>query len=185
MDKGIFEKDDLNQVLDRTISWSENCDNKASIILGVVGVVLAILLSVEYVEAIGKLIDSISVCATFGHSVLLILIIVAFITCIVGIVHLIKSLTASIKIEEFSKREIFADSRLFFVTIANSPKLGDYEKKLNETDEDLFLKDLKSQIYICSIICTKKFKNYNRGLYLSMLGIGVLMLLAIIRFMMG
>jgi ABC-type multidrug transport system fused ATPase/permease subunit len=184
-DNGKLNKEELTQILDRTASWSENCDNKASIILGVVGVVLAILLSAEYVEAIGELMDSISVCATFGNVSLLILIILAFLTCLAGIVFLIKSLTASIKIEEFSKRGIFTDSRIFFSTIANNPTFAAYDKKLSDTDEGLFLKDLKSQIYICSIICDRKFRNYNRGLYLSMIGIGVLMLLAVIRLITG
>jgi len=176
-----LNKEDLTQTLDRTISWIENCDNKASIILGIVGVVLSILLSMEYVELIGALIVDISVCATFGNILLLTLIIIAFIVCFAGIVFLIKSLTAKIKIEEFSKRGIFADSRIFFSTIAKNNTFADFDEKLSETDGDVLIKDLKSQIYICSIICDRKFKNYNRGLRFSILGAGMLMLLTIVN----
>ena len=184
-DNDKINKEELNQTLDRTISWIENCDNKASIVLGVVGVVLAILLSEEYIEIIGKLMHDILSCTTFGNIVLLVLIIAAFIMSLAGIVFLIKSLTAKIKIEEFSKRGIFTDSSLFFSAIANNSTLAEYDKKLNEADESVFLKDLKSQIYICSIICDRKFRNYNRGLLLSMSGIGALVLLAIIKLLTG
>lgn len=181
MEKRYHEKEDLNQVLDRTFSWIENCDSKSSIILGAVGVMLTILLSTE----IGDLYKKTSVCMSFIDWVFLILVALAFITCIVGIVFLLKALTAKIDIKEFSKGGVFTDSRLFFSAIARNASFTDYNKKLNETDENIFLEDLKSQIYICAAICDTKFRNYNRGMFFSMSGLSALMILTIIRFITG
>lgn len=41
-----------NQILDRNIAWIENCDTKASIILGGIGVIFGILLASDYVKKI-------------------------------------------------------------------------------------------------------------------------------------
>ena len=50
--EGKITKDDLNQVLDRSIAWIENCDTKTSIILGGIGVVFGIVLASDYVNRI-------------------------------------------------------------------------------------------------------------------------------------
>ena len=34
----MLNKEDLNQILDRNVAWIENCDSKASIMLGMLGV---------------------------------------------------------------------------------------------------------------------------------------------------
>lgn len=181
MEKGYYDKEDLNQILDRNIAWIENCDSKASIILGAVGVVLAILLSIE----VGDLYKNLYGCMTFTDWLFLIMLVIAFVICIIGIVFLLKSLTAKIDIKEFSKGGVFTDSRIFFSAIARNASFVEYSNKLKETDENIVLEDLKSQIYICAVICDAKFRNYNRGLFYSMSGLGILVISTIIRFIMG
>ena len=44
----MLNKDDLNQILDRNIAWIENCDSKASIMLGTLGVTSSIVFAVDY-----------------------------------------------------------------------------------------------------------------------------------------
>lgn len=42
--------DELIEILDRTISWIENCDSKASIISSGIGVIAGIMLATDYLE---------------------------------------------------------------------------------------------------------------------------------------
>ena len=48
--------DEMVEILDRNTLWIENCDNKTSIILGVIGVVGGIFLANDYVEKLYSII---------------------------------------------------------------------------------------------------------------------------------
>lgn len=79
-------------------------------------------------------------------------------------------LFARINLNEFSDRGIKSDSLIFFSSIAKYNTLLSYKKHLEKCEIEQLNDDLISQIYICSIICDKKFKYYKRGLLLTSIG---------------
>ena len=48
----MLNKEDLNQILDRNVAWIENCDSKASIMLGMLGVTISIVFAFDYAKVI-------------------------------------------------------------------------------------------------------------------------------------
>lgn len=61
-------------------------------------------------------------------------------------------------------------SLIFFSSIAQHSTLLSYKQHLEKCETTQLNDDLISQIYICSIICDKKFKYYKRGLLLASIG---------------
>ena len=168
-DKKI-EKDDLYQILYRNISWIENCDTKASIILGGIGVIVAIFLSSEYVIEIKKILECMSSQGVSGATYI-ILGISALLAVFTGLLYLVRVLLAKTSTKEFKERGLKTDSMTFFSSIAQNKKFRDYKVKIENCSESYLRDDLISQIYICAQICTTKFRNYRIGLILSMTGL--------------
>ena len=67
-------------------------------------------------------------------------------------------------------RGIKSDSLIFFSSIAKHKSLSSYKRDLEKCGTKQMDEDLISQIYICSIICDKKFKYYKLGLFLASIG---------------
>ena len=51
----MLNKEDLNQILDRNVAWIENCDSKASIMLGMLGVTISIVFAFDYAAAVKEI----------------------------------------------------------------------------------------------------------------------------------
>lgn len=71
------------------------------------------------------------------------------------------------------------NSLLFFGTIANN-NFDAFKTRFDSVDKDTLLNDLLSQIYLNSCICEIKFKRYKKGLFFSILGVFIFILLALI-----
>ena len=55
-----------------------------------------------------------------------------------------------------------------------------YKEKIENCESEEMTEDLISQIYICSIICDKKFKYYKFGLIFASIGFTMLAVLLLI-----
>lgn len=165
-------KDDLNQILDRNIAWIENCDNKASIMLGALGVAVSMIFALDYAAIILNVIQGKWSNASFGNIIFLILLILSLCTFIYGGYKLIKTLTPKIGMENLcSDKKVCSNSNIFFSTIATHSNYSKFLERLNETNGDDYINDISSQIYICAKICDLKFKDYKKGLYFSVGGL--------------
>lgn len=162
----------LEKSLDRVNAWIGNCDQKAGFLLAIIGVLVAIIFSSDFSQSI---VDNIvnpyreyiknPELNEFRliRFIYFIFIIVSIIASVVSIIFALLSLTASIDIKKYIQQEgnseLVGNSLLFFGSISSS-KYNDYKEMADVNYED----DLKSQIFINSTICTRKFKRYNISL---------------------
>lgn len=173
-----MNRDDLNQTLDRNVAWIENCDNKASIMLGALGVAVSMIFALDYATMILNVIQERWSTASFGNITFLILVASSLCAFLYGGYKLIKTLTPKIDMENLGTDEkMCSNSIIFFSTIATHSNYTKFLEKLKETNEDNYLNDISSQIYICAKICDLKFKDYKKGLYFSVGGLITFMIL--------
>lgn len=97
-----------------------------------------------------------------------------------GCVCWITVLFARVNPNEFSNRGIKSDSLIFFSSIVKHKSLSSYKQKLEKCETVQMEEDLISQIYICSIICDKKFKYYKLGLLFASIGLILFVVLFVI-----
>ncbi|SHM92612.1 hypothetical protein SAMN02746066_03926 [Anaerosporobacter mobilis DSM 15930] len=173
-----LDKDDLNQILDRNIAWIENCDNKASIMLGAFGVALSVIFALDYATIILNVIQEKWSNPSFGNIAFLILVTLSLCAFLYGGYKLIKTLTPKIDMRNLGADEkMCSNSIIYFSTIAIHSNYTKFLDRLKETNDDNYLNDISSQIYICAKICDLKFKDYKKGLHFSISGLLAFMLL--------
>ena len=156
-------------ILDRIIGFINNCDSKASIRLGVVGVVMALMFTADGIIEIKRIISLILSNPNFCDLFFFGLWIASMLVLCFGLYKFISVLTAKIDCNDRKQTKLDLNSKIFFGTIA-SQSYNEYEKKLIGLNEKDYLNDIISQIYINSIICNNKFKKYNMGLRFSLIG---------------
>ena len=98
---------------------------------------------------------------SWGRFTVFCLLIIAVSILIVSCCYLFGAIRANIDYDKMYKDNpgLVKKSYVFFGTIS---KMRFYDFKKEECDYE---EDLKSQIYVNSIIATKKFQNYNEGLF--------------------
>ena len=159
-----FNEEQLKNNLDRVNIWIGNCDQKASFILAIIGVVLGIcftsdslvFIKSEIVSPVISAIDnstSISLLTIF--EALLLLMLFAFL--IMSVFRMIFALRAKTDLKKLSQPGMESNSMLHYQTIANMTYREFCEKEVH------ILNDLRSQFYVNSCICTSKFENYKKG----------------------
>ena len=178
-------KEDLSEILNRVNHWIENCDAKASIILGGIGAFAGILLATDnvsrFVSFLGRLWNNYSLL----NVAYLLCILLSLVVLAVGIFLLIEVLFARVDPEEFKNRGVRGDSLIFFSSIAQNCTLSQYRGKLQNCSPEQMKEDFISQIYICSLICDKKFALYKKGFICSIIGLCSLILMMIIGLTMN
>lgn len=169
----IKKSEEGKEILNNIISWINNVDNKISIILAFMVVFLGFFVTTININ----LIDKIKLAFEMGLiNVTIIqyikgaLILALYITSTIAILLFLKALLSKINIKKYKQNNLKKNSNIFFGSIAKM-QYKDYLKEIfNQTEKDK-LNDIYSQIYINSIICFKKFKYYNCGIYFSMVTI--------------
>ena len=163
-----IDKSDAIDILDRTIDFVRNCDNKASIFLGIFGIILTILLTTEGVNNLVSIFNTAIAQISFCNIVYLVLTVASVIITLFGLSQIVRVLGAQV---DFPKKEgLDNDSKIFFGHIAKNTNYISYRTKLlNVTDEE-FINDIVSEIYINSCICSSKYKKYKCGLKWSLIG---------------
>lgn len=176
----------LELSLDRVNAWISNCDQKAGLLLATIGIVLAILFATDFVDVVkSSIIEPFMqclkepehyefCCSRFFFSISLLL---SILTCMVSSVYALLTISAELNVKEISKANptLLSDSYLFFQTISSKS----YED-FSEFEGVDYQKDLMSQIYINSSICSKKFGFYKvalRYFYAVVLNIAVMYIL--------
>lgn len=166
-------QEELKEILDRNTAWIENCDSKTSIFLGSFGVIAGILLATDYVSKFKSILCHMASHVSFWTVVYIIFCISTISLILAGCVCWLIVLFARVNPNEFSNRGIKSDSLIFFSSIAKHKSLSSYKRDLEKCEAKQMEYDLISQIYICSIICDKKFKCYKLGLLFSSIGIAL------------
>lgn len=180
MEKKNDYLEDLPSILDRIIVWTDNCDSKTSIILGGIGVIAGIFLASDYVSKIIEIIRFVTSHVNFWAVIYLVLFYGSIAVLLAGCLFLIRVLISVTDTKSYKDRGVKEESLVFFSSIAKNKTLSAYKKKVQKTDNAQFEEDIISQIYVCSIICDAKFRNYKTGLLLSLLGFSVFLVTAIV-----
>lgn len=157
---GIYSIDDAYRNLDNINLWIVNSDTKASIILGLIGVLFTIIFSnANFLILLIKLINEIFDNIMFSDIIYLVIMIFSIALFINGIYKLILVLIPKLKLNINNEKSI-----LYFESICSFESVNDFKHKVYHIKKVELLDDLLNQIYINSNICSKKFNNYNAGL---------------------
>lgn len=178
--EGSLEKEDLYAILERNSQWIVSCDTKASIMIGGVAALAGIGLAFDYMNFIVGTIAFMSQSNGLWSILYLALLSVSGASIVAGLFCLISVLRARLKPEEYESRGLITDSLLYFGSIAKNSSVKKYSSKLKECSEKGLREEIISQIYICSIICQKKYRWFNNGLLLCVIGVALFALLSIV-----
>lgn len=160
----------LELSLDRINAWINNCDQKAGFLLATIGIVLAILFATDFVDGVKtSIIDPFLQYEklpgqyefSFCRFLFFISLLLSVFACVVSSVCALHTISAKHDSKKLSTRNPTLESKsyLFFQTIS----CKSYEE-FSSFDRIDYQKDLMSQIYINSSICSKKFERYNLAL---------------------
>lgn len=181
--------EELKFTLESVNSWVNNCDQKAGMLLAVIGVAITILFTGDFVKFIREYIFTpfIEFCEgqgeylfSWGRFTVFSLLVFAVVFLIKACYYLFKAIGANINYTKMYEENpgLVKKSYIFFGTIS-SMRYEDFKK-----DEVDYIEDLKSQIYVNSKIATNKFQNYNEGLsWFKLLLLVVGMLFVAVMFM--
>ncbi|MCT4606322.1 MAG: hypothetical protein N4A64_09515 [Marinisporobacter sp.] len=178
-----ISKNDALDILDRIIGFVNNCDTKASIMLGIYGVLSTILFTSKGIIKLKNIIITSWKNGMRYDILYLILIVFSSIVFVFGIYKLFQVLFPKTDCSDKQQDELDLDSKVFFGNIAKNPTYKQYKEKLLNCNDDDYINDIISQIYLNAFICDAKFKNYKIGfltsfigciLFVVFLGIGIL-----------
>ena len=162
-----IDKDAALNILDRTIDFTRNSENKASIFLGIFGVILTIFLSTEGIRNIKSIIYSAVIHPTFCNILYLMVFFASICVTIYGLFKMLKVL--DVNVETPNNEGLCNDTKIFFEHIRKNQYL-DYKDKLLTLSQDEMISEIASQIYINSCICSEKYSNYKIGLRCTVVG---------------
>ncbi len=158
--KNKITKEDLYKNLDIINQWINNSDSKASIMLGLVGILLTIVFtngSLTYYTM--KIIKEVFLNINFSDILYLLFFLSSVVFCVYGLYALIKVLIPTLKMKTNKTK-----SYMYFGSIAQYSSLEEYKEDLLEINEESFIDDLLNQVYQNSIICHLKYINFTKGI---------------------
>ncbi len=168
-DDNNIDKEDLKFTLDLVNSWVNNCDQKAGILLSLIGVAITLLLTSDFIKFLRNYIfepfvlhisDKGDFLFSWGRFIVFFLLLIATYTLVMTCYYLFGAIKANIDYKKLVDENpgLEKTSRIFFGEIS---KIS-YEEYIKVTIKQE--EDLKSQIYVNSKIVTEKYNNYNKGL---------------------
>lgn len=163
-------KEELQYTLDTVNSWVNNCDQKAGILLTVVGVAVTVIMTSDFVKYLRQYIFApfVDYCQgnnqllfSCGRFVVFVLLSVVCAMLITTFYYLLKVISANIDYKKMydDNPGLEKTSYIFYGTISGM-KFDSFKQRGIK-----FENDLKSQIYVNSRIATAKFVNYNDGMF--------------------
>lgn len=175
-EENIAEKiQDARDILDRIIGFISNCDVKASIVLGILGIILTIFFTGPGLGLLQELLLISYTFLSFINIVYLLGLASSFIAFVFGVCKLLSVLHA--KIEPSG-----SDSKIYFCDIASNSCYEHYKVKFLRSDNTDQLNDLLSQVFVNARICKCKFRAYNYGLFFSICGSSLFLVLLVLGY---
>ena len=164
------KKEELLHTYDTVNMWTNNCDQKAGILLAIIGVIITILVSSDFMKNLRAYIfnpfidywtGNCDLAFSWSRFNVFFLLLISAIMLIMSCHYLFKTINANIDYHKIrnDNPELVNESYIFFGSIT---KMTYEDFKKNEVN---YLEDLKSQIYVNSMIASNKFLNYNKSLY--------------------
>lgn len=166
----IRKRDELERCLDRTNFWISNCDQKASVVLGFLGVFIGLIFSSDNILSSIKTVfqnlwDSITdhSCPDIFALTIVSFLLLSFCELCLCIRYLFDTIRAKIDPSVFKQDGLCTTSKVHYQSIITTGYKW-YKQSREERDFAEELNDYYSQIYINSQICTDKFTNYNKAI---------------------
>ena len=177
IEKSIKKLEMVNQ-------WISNCDTKSSFILTFYGVIITIIFTSSTRDDIVDTLhlsvaDKINLKSIILFTSLILVLAFMFSIAATGF-YILQTLKGRIDPEVYRQQCLNTNSNIFFGTIA-SKAFATFKKETNEEDEDAYLNDINSQIFINSKIATEKFKNYNSSLFWMVISFAMFLLYALTK----
>ncbi len=165
-----IKKEDLQFTLESVNSWVNNCDQKAGILLTIVGVAITVIMTSDIIKSLRGYIFApfMEYCSgasdlsfSWSRFTVFLLLVIAITLLIVCCIYLFRAIRADIDNKKrYSENPNLERTSYIFYGDISQMKYDDYKKGGVKFEDDL-----KSQIYINSKIATTKFRNYNEGLF--------------------
>lgn len=165
--------DTLEKDLARIIGFVNNCDSKASIVLGTVLTSVSLILGLSLSEFAGVFHSG----DIGAAAIVILLLVVSAILLGKGLYALFDSLRAR---DDPLKNESLKGT-IFYRHIA-SMDLDAYRERITARNDENYVRELTEQIRANAVICTEKYDRYNEGLKLSVRGVVLLIFVAVLAF---
>ncbi len=149
---------DAKDTLQRIIGFIGNCDSKSSVVLAVSGVTSLILANSGVIQQAIHIFTDINKSSIFVSIIFIASVFISACLFILGIYKLSCAISANVTCSGKNLRTYFADIEIV--------DLLTYKSSFKTHSREDILDDLLEQIYVNAIICTRKYKNYNKGLNL-------------------
>jgi len=183
-DQSIDRLRESKDLLEMMIRYRTTCDDKASIIIAVFGVMVSVLLMAGGTETI-QMIRSLA-----GSSdVLSFLIIAAMISSavllITGFFYLVITVIPKMDVEELKEEEkdgLNLEAGLYFKNI-DVMRYKKFSTQFNDREHEEYLNDVLSEVYITAKACTRKYHSFKLGVIIGGLGILLLLVAMVAGFM--
>jgi len=177
IDKSIKKLELVNQ-------WIFNVDTKSSFVLTFYGVIITIIFASELGNKMISTLTYVPAQNINGYSIKLffslVVVIVFFIAAIITFYNIYQTLKGRINPKIYQKQGLQTDSNLFFGTIANKT-YSEFVEQTNTENDDEFLNDLNSQVYINSNIANSKFRYYNKSIIWLIISFVLFLIFIIIK----
>lgn len=197
-----FSKEDAFKALDTINMWINNCDNKASIILGSIGVITSIMISSDFAKVIKNIIKSVFMDIELCKIIYFIISLIAFLICMTGVASLVVCIVPTIILNKSKSKKVQkrflkinknkkdkqivvnTQSSLMFYGIIATTEYDEFYNliKSNCDNFDNVMADLTFQIHSASVICKLKFERLKRGIILFIFGFLICFVLVIIGY---
>jgi hypothetical protein len=167
--KKVFDKDTSLRTLEIVNSWITAADNKSSILLALLGLIIGFSASTY-----GKLADLIVHGSTLQITLIIVLGIIYVIALGFTIFHLI-----SVFIARTKKADYFSENLVSFVSFTEM-KDKDYIDSAKKADEETLFEMILSQININSKIAKHKMSHFNNALKFGLVLIPLTIILMVV-----
>ena len=175
MDNNLHEK---FGTLDRIIGWIGNSDSKSSIMLALVGILISILFTSDFIlTSLQEMIKPVLTYYKTGFgkfdlsiTVTLVVFLAMSSYLIASLFYLLKSLTAKTDSNQTGDNNLKIESLIYFGSIQKRT-FEEYKVAVSSETETEKEEDVLSQIYINSKRCQEKFDNYNKSIRFLKIGI--------------
>lgn len=164
--------------------WITSCDTKSSFILTFYGVMLTIIFTSDMGKEMMN-VFSFEVADKWNRGSIknffLFILVIVFLGNITKVFyHIYNTLRARINSDVYKQTGLITSSNSFFGTIAQK-NFQDFEQATNSENEEEYLKDLNSQIFINSKIADEKFKHYNKSICWTFVSLGIFLVYIILN----
>ena len=173
-----YKTDYALKVLERTDAWINNCDNKMSVLLGAIGIILTILLTTESISKACDFVMRLFEEVNLHKALFLMALFIVLFFYIITAFHVINTVFARTDSNRYFQKKMSEKSNMFFGSVSKM-NFAEYMKHfVHETTEER-LNDILSQIYINSVIASEKYKNYNRSLKWTVMSVSLTIVIVI------